>query len=70
MDEYCHGNYHSPFFWNRHSWRRRFLSDEEKKELKKQCKERKIEWLKRYKESLENELMGLNERLEKLMKKE
>ena len=56
---YCH-----PFFYHR----RRFLTEEEKKELKERYHERKIKWIERYKESLENELKGVNERLEELKK--
>jgi hypothetical protein len=57
---YCH-----PFFYHR----RRFLTAEEKKELKERYHERKIKWIERYKESLENELKGVNERLNELKKK-
>jgi hypothetical protein len=69
MNKYCHDTYGHPFFGYRHGWRRRFLTDEETKELKQRYKERKIEWLNRYKESLEKELTGVNERLEELTKK-
>lgn len=68
MNINCHDTNCHPFFGYQHGWRRRFLTDEEKKELKKRYKERKIEWLNRYKESLEKELTGVNERLEELTK--
>jgi ATP-dependent RNA circularization protein (DNA/RNA ligase family) len=56
---YCH-----PFF--RH--RRRFLTEEEKKELQERYHKRQIKWIERYKESLEKELIGVNERLNELKK--
>jgi hypothetical protein len=59
-----HGTYCRPFFHHR----RRFLTEEEKKELKERHNERKIKWIERYKESLENELKGVNERLNELKK--
>ena len=61
-------HYRHPYFWHRHPWRRRFLTKEEKKELKERYKENKIKWIERYKEFLEKELAGVNERLEELKK--
>lgn len=58
------GSYFYPFF----HYRRRFLTEEEKKELKERYNERKIKWIERYKEFLENELKGVNERLNELKK--
>jgi hypothetical protein len=55
---------------HRHFWRRRFLTEEEKKELREKRKQKKIEWLKRYKESLEKEITGVKEQLNELKKKE
>ena len=60
---YCH-----PVFRHNHALRRRFLTNEEKKELKERQKDRKIQWLERYQESLEKELKGITERLEELEK--
>ena len=62
-ETFCH-----PLFGHRHRWGRRFLTEEEKKELKERYKEKQIEWITRYKESLENELKGVNERLNELKK--
>jgi hypothetical protein len=59
----CH-----PFFGHRHHWKRRFLTEEEKKELKERSKEKKIKWIEQYKESLKHELKGVTEALEKLKK--
>ena len=58
---YCH-----PFFTHGHTWRRRFLTEEERQELTERSKERKIKRIELYKESLENELKGVNEALAKL----
>ena len=58
------GSYCRPFFHHQ----RRFLTEEEKKELKERYHEKKIKWIERYKESLENELKGVNERLNELKK--
>ena len=66
-DEY-HRTCCPTFFWHRHPWGRRFLTKEEMKELKERNKEKKIKWLEGYKESLEKELMGVNERLEEFKK--
>ena len=60
---YCH-----PAFRHHHALRRRFLTEEEKKELQERHKERKIQWLERYQESLEKELKGVTERIEELKK--
>ena len=65
--EHCR-TYNHPFFGYRHTYGRRFLTDEEKKELKEQYKEKKIQWIERYKESLQKELKGVQERLEELKK--
>jgi hypothetical protein len=62
---YCH-----PFFEIHHGGRRRFLTKEEKTELKKIYKEKKIKWLKHYRESLEKEVTGVDERIEELEKEE
>ena len=59
-----HGSYCHPSF----QYRRRFLTEEEKKELNERYHERKIKWIESYKESLENELKGVNERLNELKK--
>ena len=58
--------YSHPFPGYQHSCGRRFLTKEEKDELKKQHQEKKIQWIERYKESLEKELKGINERLDEL----
>ncbi|UCH37071.1 MAG: DUF5320 domain-containing protein [Candidatus Bathyarchaeota archaeon] len=58
---HCH-----PFLRRRHAWKRRFFTDEEKEEMKKHFKEMKMKWMEQYKESLEQELKGVTERLEKL----
>ena len=63
--EYACGH---PFSEHRHFGGRRFLTKEEAKELKERYKEKKIKWLEHYKESLENELKGINERLEDFKK--
>jgi hypothetical protein len=64
-----HGKYqkscYAPFHGHRYTGRR-FLTKEEKDEMLKQHTEKKIEWLGRYKESLEKELTGVKERLEEL----
>lgn len=59
-----HEKSYYPFFGLRHHWGRRFPTKEEKKELA----EKKVKWLELYKESLEKELEGVNERLEELKK--
>ena len=41
---------------------------EEREEMKARFKEKKIKWLTHYKESLEKELAGVNERLEEITK--
>jgi ATP-dependent RNA circularization protein (DNA/RNA ligase family) len=64
---YCQDD-NSPHVRRHPFWRRRFLTEEEKKELKERYKEKKIEWITRYKESLENELKGVTERLNELTK--
>ena len=56
-----HGSWYHPFFGFHHRGRR-FLTKDEKKELN----EKKIKLLEQYKESLEKELQGVNERLEEL----
>jgi len=48
---------------HRGPWKRRFFTKAEKKE-------KKITWMERYKEFLEKELAGVNERLEELKKEE
>lgn len=48
----------------RRPWRRRFLTKEEKEELK----ENRIKQIERYKDFLEKELAGVNERLDELKK--
>jgi hypothetical protein len=65
----CHDNLRAnchPFLRHRRAWKRRFFTDEEKEEMKKHFKERKMKWMEQYKESLEKELKGVTERLEKL----
>jgi len=56
---HCH-----PFYYHR----RRLLTEEEKKEIKERYHQKKIKWIERYQESLENELKGVNERLNELKK--
>jgi len=56
------------YFRHRHSWGRRFFTEDEKKELYERRKEMKIKWITKYKESLENELKGVTERLNELNK--
>ena len=56
------------YFRHPHYYGRRFLTEEEKQELHKRRKERKIKWMTQYKESLENELKGVTERLTELTK--
>jgi len=59
---HCHPHFiHGPF-------RRRFLTKEEKEEMKARFKEKKIKWLTHYKEHLEKELAGVNERLGEITK--
>ena len=60
---HCH-----PFFRGRHHWNRRFLTKEEEQKLKEAYKEKKIQGLEHYKESLEKEIAGINEHLEELKK--
>ena len=57
-----------PHFRHRHFGGRRFLTEDEKKELHERRKEMKVKWITRYKESLENELKGVTERLNELNK--
>ena len=57
-----------PHFRHHHFGGRRFLTEEEKKELRERRKEMKVKWITRYKESLENELKGVTERLNELNK--
>ena len=61
-----HGSYCHPFFYHR----RRFFTAEEKKELEKQHRKARIEWIENYKESLEEELKAVNERLEEIKKEQ
>ncbi len=57
---HCHPYFvHGPF-------KRRFLTDEEKEEIRASFKEKKINWLNQYKENLEKELAGVNDRLKEL----
>jgi hypothetical protein len=65
----CHDNlrtYCHPSLRHRRAWKRRFFTNEEKEEMKKHFKEMKMKWMEQYKESLEKELKGVTERLEKL----
>jgi len=64
---YWHRSHCNPHFIHG-PFRRRFLTKEEKEELKAHFKEKKINWLNQYKEHLEKELAGINERLEELTK--
>ena len=57
-----------PYFRHQRFWGRRFLTEDEKKELHERRKEMKIKWITQYKESLENELKGVTERLNELKK--
>ena len=66
MDGYCCTTYGHPFF----GYRRRFFTAEEKKELEKQHRKARIEWIETYKESLEDELKAVNERLEAIKKEQ
>lgn len=52
----------------RRPWRRRFLTKEEREQMKERYKENRIKRIERYKEFLEKELAGVNEYLEKLKK--
>ncbi|MCJ7631105.1 DUF5320 domain-containing protein [Candidatus Bathyarchaeota archaeon] len=62
MDEDCCTTYGHPFF----GYRRKFFTAEEKKELEKQYRTKRSEWIENYKESLEAELKAVNERLEEI----
>ena len=64
MDEDCCITYGQPRF----GYRRRFFTAEEKKELEEQHRKARIEWIENYKESLEEELKAVNERLEEIKK--
>ena len=66
MDEDCCTRYSHPLF----GYRRRFFTAEEKKELEKQYRQNRIEWIENYKESLEEELKAVNERLEEIKKEQ
>ena len=66
MDDECYTTYGHPFF----GYRRRFFTEEERKELQKQYRERRIKWIENYKQSLEEELKAVNERLEELKEEE
>ena len=66
MDENCCITYGHPFF----GYRRRFFTAEEKKELEKQYRKARIERIENYKESLEEELKAVNERLEEIKKEQ
>ena len=66
MNENCCITYAHPFF----SCGRRFFTAEEKKELEKQYRKKRIEWVEDYKESLEAELKAVNERLEEIKKEQ
>ena len=66
MDEDCCTTYGHPFF----GYRRRFFTAEEKKELEKQYRKNRIEWIENYKASLEEELKAVNERLEEIKKEQ
>jgi len=61
MDDCC-VTYGHPFF----GYTRRFFTEEEQKELEKQHRQARIEWIENYKASLEDELKAVNERLEEL----
>ena len=65
--QWCSADNH-PHFRHHHLWGRRFLTEAETKELNERYNEKKIEWITHYKESLENELKGVNERLNELKK--
>jgi 16S rRNA G527 N7-methylase RsmG len=58
--------YGHPFF----GYRRKFFTEEETKELEKQYRAKRIEWIENYKESLEAELKAVNERLEEIKKEQ
>ena len=62
-DESC-TTYGHPFF----GYRRKFFTEEEKRELQKRYREHKIKWIENYKESLEAELKAVIERLEEIKK--
>lgn len=55
----------APHPWLRPRWRR-YLTEDEKRELRDRHRKREIESLERYRESLQNELTGVNERLAQL----
>ena len=62
-------NYCYPYFWHQRLWKRRFLTKKETKEMEDKFKEEKIKWIEHYKEMLEKELEGVNERLKELKPK-
>ncbi|MCJ7633757.1 hypothetical protein MUP77_15395 [Candidatus Bathyarchaeota archaeon] len=62
-DEYCTPECH-PFF----GYRRRFLTTEERQELRKHYRENAVKWIENYKKSLETELQAVNERLDEIKK--
>ena len=66
MDEYCCTIYRHPFF----GYRRRFFTAEEKKEIEKKHREARIKWIENYKQSLEEELKAVNERLGEIKKEQ
>ena len=66
MDEDCCTTYGHPFY----GYRRRFFTAEERKEIEKQHRQARIEWIENYKESLEEELKAVNERLEEIKKEQ
>jgi hypothetical protein len=55
----------APYPWHRHHWRR-YLTDDEKRERRERRRKREVESLERYRESLQHELTGVNERLAQL----
>ena len=57
-----------PVFGHRYPWGRRFLTKAEKQKLREERQEKKLQWLEQYKDSLEKELAGVNERLAELKK--
>jgi hypothetical protein len=64
----CCNTHSHPYFKHHRYYGRRFLTEEEKQEIYKRQKDMKIKWMTQYKESLENELKGVTERLTELRK--
>jgi len=64
---YWHWSHFHPYFVHR-QFIRRCLTKEEKEEIRVRFNEKRINWLNQYKEDLEKELAGVNERLDEITK--